>query len=515
MFKNKAALGAQIGLLTSILILISNFFLRSYFVKVYGSDLTGYYLLVVQLMGVLNLAELGVSTALTYILFKPLHNKNEYELKELYFIIKKIYNIIALVILCVGVFFFFFLHLIVNANISFENLYITWGVFVVSTSLSYLYSSQSILLTADQNIYLVKSVTGLMRTLTYILQIYLMTYGVSFWIVCAIELLSNVLQLFIFNKITLSKYPYIAVSNTNNFIDNEGIKHVKVKIRKEIKYTFVHKFAGVIVFNTDYLIISIFLGVSVITSFSSYMMLIQALGFIISAIASPLGAHIGAKLYTDSKEKLINLLSLYNSIFFMLGILCAYMFYISSSAFVSIWMGKTVSLDQSSVLLLSVNCFVLIARTSFDAAKVGLGYMSDIQLPLLEASINIILSLILVHYLGLNGIIFGTLISNVLVVMFLKPIFLYKNALQLHHSFIFFELIKNWFFALIFLLLMFTTVGKVILISNSWLSFIGQIFVNSVIPMLLLMIVYSIFDSNIRGVIMMGIRKLSGIKKMH
>ncbi|EBW5248312.1 hypothetical protein S827_21615, partial [Salmonella enterica subsp. enterica serovar Give] len=86
MFRNKVALGSQIGLFTSVLILITNFFLRSYFVKVYGSDLTGYYLLVVQLMGVLNLAELGISTALTYILFKPLHRKENSELRQLYFI---------------------------------------------------------------------------------------------------------------------------------------------------------------------------------------------------------------------------------------------------------------------------------------------------------------------------------------------------------------------------------------------------------------------------------------------
>lgn len=37
------------------------------------------------------------------------------------------------------------------------------------------------------------------------------------------------------------------------------------------------------------------------------MMLIQALAFLISAIASPLGAYIGAKLYSDSKEKLSGL----------------------------------------------------------------------------------------------------------------------------------------------------------------------------------------------------------------
>lgn len=129
----------------------------------------------------------------------------------------------------------------------------------------------------------------------------------------------------------------------------------------------------------------------------------------------------------------------------MLGIFCAYMFYISSSTFVSLWMGKEIVLSQQLVLLLSINCFVLIARISFDVAKVGLGYMSDIELPLLEAIINIIVSLVLVHYLGLNGIVIGTIVSNIIVVMILKPVYLYKNALKSDNAFIIHELIRSWF----------------------------------------------------------------------
>ncbi|EBU9863738.1 hypothetical protein DM359_25545, partial [Salmonella enterica subsp. enterica serovar Weltevreden] len=113
----------------------------------------------------------------------------------------------ALGILVIGLLFFLLLNSIVNASISPENLYITWGVFVISTSLSYLYSAQSVILTADQNVYLVKLITGLTRSLAYILQIFLMICGVSFWIVCAIELLSNVIQLILFNRLTLKKYP--------------------------------------------------------------------------------------------------------------------------------------------------------------------------------------------------------------------------------------------------------------------------------------------------------------------
>ncbi|EAQ0935111.1 TPA: hypothetical protein ACIO66_004852, partial [Salmonella enterica subsp. enterica serovar Weltevreden] len=163
-----------------------------------------------------------------------------------------------------------------------------------------------------------------------------------------------------------------------------------------------------------------------------------------------------------------------------------------------LWMGKEIVLSQQLVLLLSVNCFVLIARISFDVAKVGLGYMSDIELPLLEAIINIIVSLVLVHYLGLNGIVIGTIVSNIIVVMILKPVFLYKNALKSDNAFIIHELIRTWFFISIFLLSIFFITRAKVIVSNEWLDFFIQVCMSSITPLLLLIMIYSVFDSNVR-----------------
>lgn len=498
-YRNKVALGSQIGLITSIVILITNFFLRSYFVKIYGSDLTGYYLLIVQLMGMLNLAELGVGTALTYILFKPLHDGSQSELREYYYITKRIYNVISLSILIIGVLLSAFLRKIVDADIPAEQLYIPWLIFVISTSLSYFYSSQSVLLTADQNVYLVKFLTGLAKSFTYLIQIALMIYGVSFWMVCSVELISSIMLIIFFNMAIKNRYPYLF--NFQLSTDKNRIRVIKDKIKKEIKFTFIHKIAAVAVFNTDYLIISVFLGLSMITSFSSYLMLIQALGFIIAAVASPLGAFIGVTLHRHGLNKVVSVTSLFNSLFFITGAFCAYIFYLASTAFISLWMGPSIILEQHTVLLLSINCFVLVARTSFDATKIGLGYMADIELPILEAVLNIILSLILVRFLDLDGVILGTIISNIIVVLLLKPIYLYKKALKQNRNLIIKEILRLWIMVLGFIILTFFFLQTDKIVSDSWSSFIISVLKDSFLP-LLLIFMCSLFDGNIRKLIM-------------
>ncbi len=60
--------------------------------------------------------------------------------------------------------------------------------------------------------------------------------------------------------------------------------------------------------------------------------------------------------------------------------------------------------------------------------KDGSGFFDDIQLPISEAVINFILSIVLVQYIGLNGVIIGTIASNILIICIAKPILVFKRC---------------------------------------------------------------------------------------
>lgn len=147
------------------------FWVRKVFFDTLGTELTGYYLLINQMLGFLNLAELGLGTASTYLLFKPLNDNDNLKLATAIQAIKNIYSIIQKVIFGLGLLIAVLLPFIVKSQIDIYYLYIPWILFVLSTALSYSFSAESILLTADQKVYYIRIINGSGRVLCFLFQI--------------------------------------------------------------------------------------------------------------------------------------------------------------------------------------------------------------------------------------------------------------------------------------------------------------------------------------------------------
>lgn len=410
------------GFIFSILIMLMTFWVRKVFFDTLGTELTGYYLLINQMLGFLNLAELGLGTASTYLLFKPLNDQNNNSLSLTFFAINKIYKLIQKAILAIGLILAILLPFIVKSQIDLYNLYLPWLFFVFSTALSYSYSAESILLTADQKVHYLRIINGLGRVLCFLLQIIILKFGFGFILFSFLEIVSVLFQMYFFKKIVRQQY-YL----TSN-IDIDALVGVKKDIFAEIKKTFIHKVSGVLIFNTDYIIISIFLSLSYVTSYSSYIMLAQAMSFLITTLSVPLNSAFGHYLHEKGNEAAVSKFMQINTIFMCGSSIFAFCYYTASSSLITLWLGSNVVLPNLTVALLAFNCFCLIARTSVDIFKVAYGYMSDTHLPILEGCLNLIFSLILVQFMGINGVIIGTIISNVCIIMAARPYYLYLRA---------------------------------------------------------------------------------------
>ena len=70
-------------------------------------------------------------------------------------------------------------------------------------------------------------------------------------------------------------------------------------------------------------------------------------------------------------------------------------------------------------------------RTVTDSFLQGYGLYSDIWAPIVEAVLNLGLSITLGYYYGLEGIILGITISLLLIVVMWKPIFLYRQGFKI------------------------------------------------------------------------------------
>src|SRR5574344_861644 len=91
-----AFVGQGIGIIVS-------FISRIFFLRILGGEYLGLNGLFTNILTVLSLAELGVGTAITYSLYKPLREKSNDEISKLMSLYGKVYKIIGIIILLLGI----------------------------------------------------------------------------------------------------------------------------------------------------------------------------------------------------------------------------------------------------------------------------------------------------------------------------------------------------------------------------------------------------------------------------
>jgi len=143
--KNSAAvLGSQ------ILSMALSFVTRTVFIRILTQEYLGLNGLFFSFLSLLSLSELGIGSAITFALYKPLAEKNETAISALMNFYAKSYKIIGVVITVLGFAAYPFMEFFVGDLPQVEHIYIIYLLFLLNTSLSYFFSYKRSLITADQ-----------------------------------------------------------------------------------------------------------------------------------------------------------------------------------------------------------------------------------------------------------------------------------------------------------------------------------------------------------------------------
>lgn len=462
---------------------ITLFLVNKYFAFYLGAQNLGLMKLFTQLLAYLNLAEIGLASASTYALYKPLSEKNYKQISIVINTITSLYNKIFLFILIIGLLLNPVIPFFIKDKIIDKNIYLYWSLYVVSTALSYSFVKYSILLTADQKFGLVRLIQGGSKIFCQILQILVIIKLQSFLIFILLLILDNIIQ-YIFYKVYYKKY--------YSYIFKTKIKDKS--ITNNLKNLFWHKIAGLIVFNTDLILISKFISLEIVGIYASYQMIIQMVGTIINIVFSVLRPKIGKYIAENNKKNIFNYWEKLNILFLAISISLSFCTYKLINSFITLWLGKEFLLSEWTVMLILINLFIQFFRGVMEIFKDGSGFFDDIYLPISEAVINFVVSIILVQYIGLNGVIIGTIISNILIICIARPILVFKRCFDKNIR----EYIKiygNYLILTIISLLSCNFILKFIPLKNinSWLDWIVQ---GTIVGSITLIIIFIIFLSN-------------------
>lgn len=451
-----------INFFITIGISLTLFLVNKYFALYLGAENLGLMKLFTQMLAYLNLAEIGLTSASAYALYGPLARKDYKQISIILTTINSLYNKILLFILVVGlglnpIIPFFIKNKVINKFV-----YVYWSFYVISTSLSYVFIKYSVLFTADQKYGFVRLIEGGSRICCQVIQIFVIVKYKSFFWFILLLIFNNIVQYVIYKIYYKKHYKYI-----------KKTQEKEKSITTSLKNLFWHRLAGLVVFNTDLILISKFISLEMVGIYASYLMVIQMISTILNILLNVLKPKIGNFIVEHDKDEIFDYFRNLNVIFLGVAIIFTLCTYELIDDFIVLWLGVKFVLPKITVTLIMINLFILIFRAIIDIFKETGGFFDDIYLPISEATINFIISIVLVHYIGLNGVIIGTIFSNILIICIAKPILVFKKIFNRDIK-IYIEIYANYLKSIIFSLISIETIMRMINLNSSkvWLEWI-------------------------------------------
>ncbi len=131
MDKKRSVLNISVAITSEVILLIFSIILKRLLIDYVGNDANGVYSLYTSIIGFLTIADLGIGTAINFAMYKPIVKGDEEKIRALYFLYKKVYRIIGIIILVCGIGVLPFLPVLAkDFNNSFD-LYLTFAIMLL------------------------------------------------------------------------------------------------------------------------------------------------------------------------------------------------------------------------------------------------------------------------------------------------------------------------------------------------------------------------------------------------
>lgn len=398
---------STIGMIAQITSLVFSFIIRKFLIEYIGIEMLGISSTFATILGALALAELGFQTAIMYNLYRPLAEKNEKLIGEIVYILKRVYQVIGLFILIVGLCFLPLLHFIItNINVT-KYVYIIFILQLFNNVASYFLAYKRTLLFADAKNYLCSLIDVIFRILSGILQLFVIIYFksyVGFLIIGIIQVVaSNLILSIICNKL----YPFL---NDYRQINKKVLK----EIIGNIKNIFVARIAGYIHSSVDILLISAFISTVFVGFLSNYKQITDSLRILLDATINNIKPIIGNLLVTSTnKEHSLVVFNNYTYVMFLITQIIFVPTIVLIDCFISILFGKSYALPLLFSILIVSDLYIHILHGPLVDYINGLGkFKEEKKISIIGAVLNLILSLLFIKMYGIPGALLGTLLSE-------------------------------------------------------------------------------------------------------
>lgn len=415
----------KVGMFFYVLSLSLAFISRKIFLDCLGAEFIGLTGMLTNIMSFLSVAELGIGTSIVYFLYKPLQEDNHEKINEVMSMLAFLYRCIGLLIGTIGIiislfFPWWFNHLTIGLPL----VYFAFYSFLATSISGYVFNYKQLLVSANQKQYLVSSYFQTIGYVQSITQIILAYYYRNLWLWIIVGLVFTVIGIIIFNHRIQQLYPWLQIDLKNG---RENLKKYP-DVLKKTRQIFVQKIKDLILYQSDELMVGMFVSIVQVAYYGNYTMIINKLNFMVNILSEGLSAGVGNLIAEGNDQNIMKIFwELTAARFMILGVII-FSLLLFFQPFIGCWLGNQYQLNNIIVYLLIFNIFMRYQTAAVYIYLGAAGLFSDVWAAWTELALNICITLLLAPIYGIAGILLGKILSFGFISTFWKPYYLFSHA---------------------------------------------------------------------------------------
>ena len=371
-------------------------------IETFGSSANGVVSSVSQFLGYIFLLESGIGGVVQAALYKPLANHDVQTISGIVKATERFFRIIAIIFigyLCVVAMVY---PLIVNKEFEYFFTFTLVLIIGASTFVQYYFGmAYQIVLQADQRGYTTAILRIFTTIINTILVIILIKLGANIHIVKLGSVAIYIFRPILINTYVVKKYKIMK----NCAINNNAIKQRWDGLGHHIAY-FLHN-------NTDIVVLTLFANVKEVSVYSVYFMVVAGIAKLTSTFSSGLEAAFGNMIAKNETDVLNRNFRIYEFVSYTITTILFTSTALLIIPFVSVYTKGITDANYDRPLfayVLTAAEAIYCVRFPYHSVVIAAGHFKQTRNgAFAEAFINIILSVVLVNFLGVAGVAIGTL----------------------------------------------------------------------------------------------------------
>jgi len=384
---------------------------RKYFVQYLPVELLGLEGVFANLIALLSLAEMGISTVISYNLYHELARKNEREINILMNIYRYVYAMIGGLVFLVGLVLFFCLpFLFQDSGVPWFYVEFVYCIQIGVVLSSYFLAYKRTLFIADQKEYVCIKIDMLCTVMNNGVKLAAVVLWQNYLVYIGAGLFFNLLANGWISWKATKEYP---------FLHTVAVTFTEMKERKffvETRNFLIHKISYLVYGSTDILIVSSFLGLRMSGMMANYMVISVGCESLALKFFQGIIPSIGNLVYTEDEDKNYNVYRMLDLGYFLLGGYLACIYIHAFQPFVRLFFGEDFLLPDAYITAVAFNTFLNIQFVNAYNYRSTFGhFVNDRIYMLLSALVNLSSSIVLVQYYGITGTVWGTILGVVFI----------------------------------------------------------------------------------------------------